>query len=81
VKTLNLLEQQNPGGQTWGGKACRSERPLRQISGKTIFEAAKTNVSPEGAQKAMGYLPTDEKWAAPNRFEDNPTGSQKGGEG
>jgi len=47
--------------------------PYGTFTGKTIFEAAKTNVSPEGAQKALGYLPTDEEWSAPNRYEDHPS--------
>lgn len=81
VKTLELLEQANPGGQTWSGKPREVRAPYGDFQGKTIFEVAKTNVSPEGAQKALGYLPTDDEWAAPNRFEDNPTGSQKGKRG
>lgn len=80
VKILNLLEQANPGGQTWGASENTSQ-PYGKYNGKTIFEAAQTNISPEGAQKALGYLPTDEEWAAPNRFEDNPTGAQKGEKG
>jgi len=81
VKTLDLLEQANPGGQTWSSAPKDLKAPYGEFKGKTVFEAAKTNVSPEGAQKALGYLPTDEEWSAPNRFEDNPTGSQKGQKG
>ncbi len=77
VKTLDLLEKANPGGQTWGGAPKDLKAPYGEFNGKTIFEAAKANISPEGAQKALGYLPTDEEWAAPNRYEDNPTGSEK----
>jgi nitrate reductase beta subunit len=71
VKTLDLLEKANPGGQTWGG-APREDAPYGEFKGKTIFEAAKNNISPEGANRALGYLPTDEEWAAPNRYEDSP---------
>jgi nitrate reductase beta subunit len=78
VKLLDLLEQANPGGQVWNGKPGEPRNPYGEFKGKTIFEVAKTNVSPEGAQRALGYLPTDEEWSAPNRFEDNPTGAQKG---
>src|SRR6266498_265883 len=77
VKTLDLLEKANPGGQTWSGTPKDLKAPYGEFKGKTIFEAAQTNISPEGAQKALGYLPTDEEWAAPNRYEDNPTGSEK----
>jgi nitrate reductase beta subunit len=78
VKTLGLLEQANPGGQTWSGGAAPLKAPYGQFKGKTIFEVAQTNVSPEGAQRAAGYLPADEEWSAPNRFEDNPTAAEKG---
>jgi nitrate reductase beta subunit len=77
VKTLDLLEKANPGGQTWDGAPKAGAAPYGEFKGKTIFEAGKNNVSPEGANRALGYLPTDEEWAAPNRFEDSPTGAQK----
>jgi hypothetical protein len=51
--------------------------PYGQFNGKTVFEAAKTFIGPEGANRALGYLPTDDEWAAPNRYEDHPTGSEK----
>jgi nitrate reductase beta subunit len=76
VKTLDLLEKANPGGQKWAG-APRENAPYGSFAGKTIFEAGVRNVSPEGANRALGYLPTDEEWASPNRFEDNPAGAQK----
>ncbi|MBI5396298.1 MAG: nitrate oxidoreductase subunit beta [Verrucomicrobia bacterium] len=78
VKTLDLLEKANPGGQSWGGTPQNAKAPYGQFKGQTVFEAAKHNVSPEGAQKALGYLPTDEEWAGANRFEDHPTGAPKG---
>jgi nitrate reductase beta subunit len=81
VKLLDLLNQANPGGQTWNGEPRELKAPYGRFKGKTIFEVAKTNVSPEGAQHALGYLPTDEEWSAPNRFEDNPVGSEKGRKG
>jgi nitrate reductase / nitrite oxidoreductase, beta subunit len=81
VKTLDLLEQTNPGGQTWSGKPQDVKGPYGTFNGKTVFEAAKTNISPEGAQKVLGYLPEDEEWSGPNRFEDNPTGAEKGAKG
>jgi nitrate reductase / nitrite oxidoreductase, beta subunit len=81
VKLLDLLGRANPGGQTWNGEPRDLTAPYGQFKGKTIFEVAKTNISPEGAQRALGYLPTDEEWAAPNRFEDNPSASEKGQKG
>ena len=81
VKILDLLERANPGGQTWDNKAGGKQGLYGKFNGKTIFETAKTNISPEGAQKALGYLPTDEEWSAPNRYEDHPAGSEKGVKG
>src|ERR1051326_798072 len=77
----NNVEHKPPGGQTWGGQPKGLKGPYGEFKGQTIFEAALKNVSAEGAQKALGYLPADDEWAAPNRFEDNPTGSQKGKKG
>jgi nitrate reductase / nitrite oxidoreductase, beta subunit len=81
VKILDLLNQANPGGQVWNSTPRDRKAPYGVFKGKTIFEVAKTNVSPEGAQRALGFLPTDEEWAAPNRFEDNPSASEKGRKG
>ncbi len=81
VKLLDLLNQANPGGQVWNGTPRDLKAPYGEFKGKTVFEVAKTNVSPEGAQRALGFLPTDEEWAAPNRFEDNPSASEKGRKG
>src|SRR5213594_1333549 len=82
VKILDLLEKANPGGQTWDTKKPEDRKaPYGKFQGQTVFEAAKLNVSSEGAQKALGYLPTDEEWAGPNRFEDNPAGAAKGQKG
>jgi nitrate reductase beta subunit len=46
VKTLDLLEQANPGGQNWGGVAKDLKAPYGQFNGKTVFEAAKTFIGP-----------------------------------
>lgn len=64
VKLLKILEAANPGGQHWNGKT---------FEGKTIFEAAESQVGDE-PQRAVGYIPTDEEWRFPNIYEDNPTG-------
>lgn len=81
VRTLDLLNQANPGGQTWGGEPGGPAAPYGRFEGRTVFEAAKNNISPEGAQRALGYLPADEEWSAPNRFEDNPVGAEPGRKG
>jgi nitrate reductase beta subunit len=81
VKTLDLLEKANPGGQTWNGTPKELKAPYGEFKGKTVFEAAKAHVSDEGANRVLGYLPTDEEWSAPNRFEDNPVGNEQGTKG
>jgi nitrate reductase / nitrite oxidoreductase, beta subunit len=80
-KLLAMLEAANPGGQTWDAQKAEGERqPYGVFDGKTIFEAAQTHVGPEGAQVALGYLPTDAEWRHPNIHEDTATGN-KGTEG
>ncbi len=75
VKILDLLEKANPGGQTWDTDSKKDVRkPYGKFEGKTIFETAQKNFSPDGSQVALAYLPTDEDWSAPNIFEDNPRG-------
>jgi len=68
VKALELLEQADPGGQTWNTRQ-RDDRasPYGQYQGKTLFEAAAKG------QEVLGYLPADEEWRAPNIYEDTPT--------
>ena len=66
VKLLRMLEEANPGRQTWDADG--------RFEGKTVFEAASTREGPEGHQRALGYIPTDEEWRFPNIYEDTPTG-------
>ena len=66
VKTLDLVEQANPGGQTWGGSAT-TDAPYGTYDGLTIFEAAQQT----GRQVAHGLL-ADEEWTSPNIHEDSP---------
>jgi nitrate reductase beta subunit len=74
-KLLAMLEEANPGGQVWSKSgAGGAQKPYGEFRGKTIFEAAEANVGPEGAQTALGYLPTDAEWRHPNIHEDTPTG-------
>jgi len=66
VKTLDLIEQANPGGQNWSG-AQGADAPYGTYEGATIYEAA------DPGQQAVGYVPTDEEWTSPNIHEDSPT--------
>ncbi|HEY5578079.1 MAG TPA: 4Fe-4S dicluster domain-containing protein [Acidimicrobiia bacterium] len=68
VKTLDLIEQANPGGQSWGGPVSQ-ESPYGEYQGATIYEAAQLSGS---GQQAVGYLPEDREWTSPNIHEDSP---------
>ena len=75
VKTLKLLEEANPGRQVWDpAKKDGGESPYGVFEGRTIFEEAEKRYGPEGHQRAVGYLPSDEEWSAPNIYEDTATG-------
>ncbi len=65
VKTLELIEKANPGGQTWDDGGAYG--PYGTYGGATVFEAAGTS-----GQQAVGYLPSDEEWTSPNIHEDSP---------
>jgi nitrate reductase beta subunit len=65
VKTLDLLERANPGGQVWDPDADGG--PYGEYRGQTIFEAA---ASAGLTEQAVGYLPSEEEWTAPNIYED-----------
>ncbi|HLF70489.1 MAG TPA: 4Fe-4S dicluster domain-containing protein [Actinomycetota bacterium] len=67
VKTLEEVERANPGGQSWDGSAS-PRSPYGVFKGKTIFEAAPTG------QEAVGYIPTEAEWRAPNIHEDTAVG-------
>src|SRR3990172_8561015 len=69
VRALALLDQANPGGQSWDATAPPSPAaPYGTYGGKTLFEAV------DGFKEmALGYLPTDEEWKGPNAFEDHST--------
>ncbi len=72
VRLLGMLAQANPGKQAWdAGKPGTHEAPYGRFDGKTIFEATEGLVTPDGAKRALGYLPTEDEWAAPNIFEDH----------
>ncbi len=70
VKLLSLLEEADPGGQKWNtSQEGADEAPYGTYDGLTIFEAAKKL---DTGQTAIGYIPTDKEWQAPNIHEDNP---------
>jgi nitrate reductase beta subunit len=68
VNTLGLIEDANPGGQTWGGSAA-AQAPYGTYDGATVFDAAKLAGT---GQQAVGYIPSDEEWSSPNIHEDSP---------
>ena len=64
VKLLKLLDDADPDGQVWQKGVFK---------GQTIFEAARKRYGQDGPQVALGYLPSDEEWRAPNFYEDTST--------
>jgi nitrate reductase beta subunit len=77
VKLLNMLEKENPGGQTWAAGKKGPEKPYGTFKGKTIFEAAAKYVSPDGPRRALGYLPTEAEWQSPNIHEEVASGATR----
>ncbi len=76
AKLLAMLEEVNPSGQVWNAhRRDPQKKPYGEFQGMTIFEAARRRVGPEGPQVALGYLPTDAEWRAPNIHEDTPQGT------
>lgn len=73
-KLLNMLEKENPGKQVWDARNQGKEKPFGEFKGKTIFEAANSSQSIDGPRRALGYLPTDDEWTAPNIHEETATG-------
>ena len=72
VKLLQMLQEANPNGQRWDASQQSDSQPYGVFNGKTIFEAA----ADEGKEHALGYLPTDQEWTAPNLYEDTPKGTK-----
>lgn len=76
VKLLSMLEEINPGRQVWDKNSERGrEKPYGEFAGKTIFEAAERRASSDGPQRAVGYLPSEEEWRAPNIHEETAAGA------
>jgi nitrate reductase beta subunit len=53
----------------WTAGPGDREAPYGTYDGLTIFEAAAAQ-QPQQQQQALGYLPADDEWRAPNVFED-----------
>ncbi len=76
MKTLQLLEEANPGGQVWKSAGGEDpDKPYGEFAGKTVFEGRETSLKPDSS-RVLGYLPTDEEWNSPNLYEDNPVGKR-----
>ena len=72
-RILTLLERANPGGQTWTSNPGDDHAPYGQFDGQTIFEAT------DPSERAVGYLPEENDWKSPNRYEDHATSFSKAG--
>jgi nitrate reductase beta subunit len=82
AKLLAMLEEANPSGQVWDASQCdRQSRPYGVFDGMTIFDAAEQKPRPDGSQRALGYLPTDDEWRSPNIHEDTATSAHPAKEG
>jgi nitrate reductase beta subunit len=78
VKILKLLAEEHKRQAvqaSWDtDQKDGSNQPYGTFDGMTIFEAAVKRYGPEGAQRVLGYLPTDDEWRSPNIYEDTATG-------
>ncbi len=77
VKILDLLDRAHEAQKasaTWDAKTKDPKtKPFGAYEGMTIFEAAEKNGG-EQSERALGYLPTDLEWRAPNIYEDTAKG-------
>ena len=79
VKLLNLMKENSTKPMVWNDSAKDGLRkPYGEYEGETIFEAARKRYGPEGNQVAIGYIPTDKEWRAPNIYEDTSTKYEPG---
>ncbi|MFQ5748862.1 MAG: 4Fe-4S dicluster domain-containing protein [Planctomycetota bacterium] len=74
-KLLGMLEDVNPGGQKWEAGGGTKEGPYGVFRGMTIFEAARRKRLEPQSSRALGYLPTEEEWRAPNIHEETAQGA------
>ncbi len=78
VKILQKLEEAHEAtgkAMTWDTSTVGEQSPYGVYQGLTITEAAAENQS---GDQALGYLPQDTEWSAPNFYEDTST-KYKGG--
>jgi nitrate reductase / nitrite oxidoreductase, beta subunit len=69
VKLLRMMNRYSPA-QIWDtSKRDEKKAPYGELSGQTIFEIAQQHNLPSNA---LGYIPEDDEWNAPNIFEDTP---------
>jgi nitrate reductase / nitrite oxidoreductase, beta subunit len=69
MKLLEMMDRYSPA-QIWDtSKQDEKEAPYGEFAGRTIFEIAREH---NLASDALGYIPTDEEWNAPNIYEDTP---------
>ncbi len=70
-KLLGMLEDVNPKGQKWGDQDDKEpEWPYGSFEGMTIFEAAERKRLETQSTRALGYLPSEAEWRAPNIHEE-----------
>lgn len=73
VKILKLLDEEHrrqKRDMVWDSGAKSEKAPYGVYNGMTIFEAALKRYGDNGHQVALGYLPADDEWRAPNIYED-----------
>ncbi|MFQ5856263.1 MAG: 4Fe-4S dicluster domain-containing protein [Anaerolineae bacterium] len=79
-KILQLLDEAHQEAEresTWDAtQGNGSKVPYGAYEGLTIFEAA-SRAAHERGQQAIGYLPTDAEWRAPNIYEDTAASSHQ----
>ncbi len=71
IKLLQMLDEAHAakGIQAeWDARKADAQAPYGTYNGLTIFEAT------DGNQQAIGYLPPDTEWRAPNFYEDTSIG-------
>ncbi|MBP8000101.1 MAG: nitrate oxidoreductase subunit beta, partial [Chloroflexi bacterium] len=73
VKILQKLEEAHETAgkeMTWDTSAVGEQSPYGVYQGLTITEAA---AETQSGDQALGYLPQDTEWSAPNFYEDTST--------
>jgi nitrate reductase beta subunit len=69
VKLLQMMNRYAPAQEWDPATADEAKAPYGTFGGQTIFEVAQNNSLPS---VALGYIPPDDEWNAPNIFEDTP---------